>query len=59
MEFAINTPASQMAPIVEAYAHAGVRLLLLAGFSGRLPTAAEAQSLASWAGTFGPGGSAL
>jgi hypothetical protein len=56
MEFGIGTPASQLAPVIEAYARAGIRPLLLAGFYGRLPTAAEAQNLASWAAEFGPGG---
>jgi hypothetical protein len=56
MEFGIGTPASHLAPVIEAYARAGIRPLLLAGFYGRLPTAAEAQNLASWAAEFGPGG---
>jgi hypothetical protein len=56
MEVEIGTPASQIASTVEAYAKAGVKPLLLAGFSGRLPSSAEAQSLASWAAAFGPGG---
>jgi hypothetical protein len=57
MEFGINTPASQLAPIVEEYARAGIRPLLLASFYGRLPSSAEAQNLASWAAELGPGGS--
>jgi hypothetical protein len=57
LEFAINTPISQMAPIVESYAKAGIRPLLLAGFAGGMPSAAEAQNLANWASEFGPGGS--
>jgi hypothetical protein len=56
MEFSIDTPVSQMESIVGAYAQAGVRPLLLAGFQGRLPSSGEAQNLASWAATFGPGG---
>jgi hypothetical protein len=56
MEFSIDTPVSQMESIVGAYAQAGVRPLLLAGFEGRLPNTAEAQNLASWAAAFGPGG---
>jgi hypothetical protein len=56
LEFSIGTPASQLAPIVEAYARAGVKPLLLASFYGTLPNAAEAQNLASWAQQFGPGG---
>jgi hypothetical protein len=58
MEFAINTPISQMAPTIESYAKAGIRPLLLAGFSGGMPSAAEAQNLATWASEFGPEGSA-
>jgi hypothetical protein len=56
MEFGINTSASQMAPIIEAYARAGIRSLLLATFDGRMPSSAEAENLASWAAAFGPGG---
>jgi hypothetical protein len=57
MEFSINTPISQMAPILESYAKAGIRPLLLAGFEGGMPSPTEAQNLASWAAEFGPGGS--
>jgi hypothetical protein len=56
MEFDIDTPASEIAPIVLQYAQAGIQPLLLAGFQGRTPTAAEAQNLATWAAAFGPGG---
>ncbi len=56
-EFEIGTPASQMEAIMEAYAHAGVRPLLLASFDGTIPTPAQAQNLATWAAQFGPGGS--
>jgi hypothetical protein len=56
MEFSINTPASQLEPVVEAYAKAGIKPLLLAGFDGTMPSAAEARNLASWASEFGPGG---
>jgi hypothetical protein len=58
MEFSINTPVSQMVSVIQSYAKAGIRPLLLAGFSGGMPSAAEAQNLASWASEFGPGGSA-
>jgi hypothetical protein len=57
MEFEIATPTSQMDSVVEAYARADVRPLLLASFYGTLPTAAQAQSLGAWAAQFGPGGS--
>jgi hypothetical protein len=56
-EFEIGTPTSQMGAIVEAYARAGIKPLLLASFYGTLPTPAQAQSLGSWAARFGPGGS--
>ena len=56
MEFAIGTPASQIEPIVEAYAKAGIRPLLLAGFDGTMPSTSEARNLASWAADLGPGG---
>lgn len=56
MEFSIDTPVSQMESIVGAYAQAGVRPLLLAGFDGRLPSTGEAQNVAGWAAAFGPGG---
>jgi hypothetical protein len=56
MEFDIATPASEIAPVVLEYAQAGIQPLLLAGFQGRTPTAAEAQNLATWAAAFGPGG---
>jgi hypothetical protein len=57
MEFDINSPVSKLEPVMEAYAKAGIRPLLLAVFDGRLPSPAEAQNLASWAAAFGPGGS--
>ncbi|HXR28147.1 MAG TPA: hypothetical protein VN772_01115 [Solirubrobacteraceae bacterium] len=57
LEFEIGSPVSQLAPVVEAYARAGIRPLLLAGFTGRVPSTAEAQNLATWAAAFGPGGS--
>jgi hypothetical protein len=57
MEVSINTPASQIAPIAEAYARAGVRPLLLATFDGTIPSSTEAQNLGTWAAELGPGGS--
>jgi hypothetical protein len=57
MEFAIGTPVSQIAPIVEEYARDGIRPLLLASFDGTIPSSAEAQNLGSWAAELGPGGS--
>jgi hypothetical protein len=58
MEFAIDTPASQIVPIAEAYARAGIRPLLLATFDGTIPSSAEARNLGAWAAAVGPGGSA-
>jgi hypothetical protein len=56
VEFEIGTPVSQIEPTIAAFAENGERALLLAGFYGRIPTGAEAASLASWAKAFGTGG---
>lgn len=56
LEFDINTPAAELAPFMDSYAKAGIKPLLLAGFHGRSPSAAEARNLASWAAAYGPGG---
>ena len=56
MEFPIGAPASALASAVEAYAKAGLRLLPLAGFYGAMPSTSEARNVASWAATYGPGG---
>jgi hypothetical protein len=56
MAFGVNTPVSEMEPIIEAYARAGVKPLLLACFTGYVPSAAEAENVASWAAAFGAGG---
>lgn len=58
MEFDITTSVSAMTPIIAGYAKAGIQPLLLATFTGRTPTDAEARNLASWAAAFGPDGSA-
>ncbi len=58
MEFAIDTPVSQIVPIAEAYARDGIRPLLLASFDGTIPSSAEAKNLGTWAAEVGPGGSA-
>ncbi len=52
----VGTTASSMATVVDQYARAGVRPLLVAHFYGRLPTVAEAQNVATWAKAYGPGG---
>jgi hypothetical protein len=57
IEFPLNDPPRSLAPIVSAYARAGVRVLPLAGFAGRVPSQSEAAHLATWAAAFGPGGS--
>jgi hypothetical protein len=57
LTYGIGTSASDMASVIDAYAKAGIRPVLLATFYGRNPTTAEAQHLGSWAATYGPGGS--
>jgi hypothetical protein len=56
VEFDITTPVAQIQPTIERYANSGARVLLMAGFYGRIPSSAEAQNLATWAHAFGPGG---
>ncbi len=56
IEFTIETAPAQMESVIAAYAAQGIRVLLLATFRGTLPTPAQAQSLAEWARTYGPGG---
>jgi len=53
----IEETASELEPVVAAYAAKGVRIVALACFEGTLPTPAQAHNLATWASTFGPGGS--
>jgi hypothetical protein len=57
VEFSIDESPQQIAPVIGAYARAGVRVLALAGFIGRIPSQSEAEHLATWAAAFGPGGS--
>ncbi|MBA3263750.1 MAG: hypothetical protein H0T69_14995 [Thermoleophilaceae bacterium] len=57
VEFDIGTPVASMRGSVAAIARRGARPLLLAGFHGRMPTAAEARNLGTWADAFGRGGS--
>jgi len=57
VEFSIDDSPRQMMPVIGGYARAGVRVLPLAGFEGRIPSRAEAENLASWAAAFGAGGS--
>jgi exo-beta-1,3-glucanase (GH17 family) len=56
IEFPVQTPTSQLESAVGGYAAKGIRVLLLAGFKGTLPTPAQAQGLGRWAAVFGPGG---
>lgn len=56
VEFDVADPVSELEPVVEAYAKAGIRPLLLANFTGRIPSYAEAENVAKWAVAFGPGG---
>jgi hypothetical protein len=57
IEYGIGTSASTMASVIDAYAKAGIRPLLMASFRGRLPSSSEAHNLGSWAAAYGPGGS--
>jgi hypothetical protein len=56
LEFGIGTSASSMASVIDQYARAGIRPLLLASFHGRNPSSTEAQNLGGWAAAYGPGG---
>jgi hypothetical protein len=56
VEFAIGTPAANLRAAITAHAANGTRVLLLAGFHGRMPTVDEARNVATWAREFGPGG---
>lgn len=56
VEFPIGAPAGQLAPVIAAFAQRHISVLPMAGFPGRIPTAAEARNLAGWARAFGPGG---
>jgi len=56
MEFGINSSVASLEPVVAAYAAAGIRPLMVAGFNARIPSVAEAQNVAKWASAFGPGG---
>jgi hypothetical protein len=56
LAFPIEASAAQIQPAIEKYAAIGVRVLPLATFTGRVPSAAEAQNVAKWAAAYGPGG---
>lgn len=57
IEFSIDSSVGEIGSIIGGYARAGVRVLPLAGFIGRIPSQTESENLASWAAAFGPGGS--
>ena len=57
VEFDIATRPAAMRSTIGAITRAGARPLLLAGFHGRMPSAAEARNLGRWAAAFGRGGS--
>lgn len=55
-EFPIGTSVREIRPVVASFAEKGVRVVLLAGFYGSVPSPAEARSLGAWAREFGPRG---
>lgn len=57
IEFDVERPAEELRPVIAAYADRGIKVLLLAGFHGELPSADEARNVGNWAREFGPGGS--
>jgi hypothetical protein len=54
VEFDIGAHPAAMRHDLAAIRRTGARPLLLAGFRGRMPTAAEARNLGAWAAAFGP-----
>jgi len=56
LEFGIGDSAAYLENAIAGYAAKGIRVALLAGFAGRMPTPSEAQNLATWARAYGPGG---
>lgn len=54
--FPIRASSRRIARSVREHAARGARVLLLATFDERIPSAAEARGLARWARDFGPGG---
>lgn len=49
LEFSIDTPPATVVRTAQMLAARGILLQPLAGFSGRIPTAAEAKALGAWA----------
>jgi hypothetical protein len=56
LDVGIEQSPQSMEPIVADYAAKGTQVEFLADFYGSMPTPAEADNLATWAKTFGPGG---
>ena len=56
VEFWIGSTPASMERLVAEYASRGIKIQPLAGFHGRLPSVAEAESVRSWALRFGPKG---
>ena len=54
VEFDIGARPAAMRDDLAAIRRSGARPLLLAGFHGRMPTAAEARNVGAWAAAFGP-----
>ncbi|MHB1998868.1 MAG: hypothetical protein ACYCSI_01575 [Solirubrobacteraceae bacterium] len=52
----IGQSVEELEPMIAEYATRGIRVLPLADFHDAIPTAAEAQNIASWAKAFGRGG---
>ncbi len=57
VDFGIGSSAAHLGPFIKSFANKGIKVQLLAGFYGRLPTVQEAQNLRTWALRYGPGGS--
>ncbi len=56
LAFNLGETAPQIERVVAEYANEGIRVAPMADFDNAIPTPAQAQSLAGWAQTFGPGG---
>jgi hypothetical protein len=56
LDFSISETATQIEPLIAAYAAVGIRVAPLADFHSSMPTPAEAKDLATWVSAFGPGG---
>ena len=54
VEFDIGTRPAAMRDDLAAIRRSGARPLLLAGFHGRMPTAAEARNVGAWAAVSAP-----